>query len=150
MPLSPLGLIADDDSEHAHSPSSHDSPMKMDHSLSMDVVDSQTPLNGLSRTHDDSPMSFTLEISQRNGGLSQQFQPASSDISTPTANGIHHEHSQPIATSSSKLPRPVIVLQDEYSFGGIVNRETDIQALSWKEAFLKPDFKNVKILLAQC
>lgn len=67
-------------------------------------------------------------------------------------NGFHDHVVKPTPAGlpSFEAPKTVVVLKDEYSFGGIVNRETDLLALSWQENVLKSQLKTVCFSFSPC
>jgi len=64
---------------------------------------------------------------------------------TQMVNGVHEPPPIPATglLQSFEAPKAVIEVKDEYAFGGIVNRETDIQVLAWQENILKSHLKSV-------
>jgi hypothetical protein len=136
------------------SPSSHDSPQKLN-SHSMDtIVDVEslsmppTRPNGYNLAREATP-------SFGNAGLVTGEVPRSPFVIIPLVdaptslplNGFHENvetnHIKPKALQSIEVVPEVAPRVDEFSFGGVVNRETDLQTLIWQESILKPHLKSV-------
>ena len=132
------------------SPSSLDSPQKLNLAHSFDF-EPAVRLNGHEGTREATPAISSSSVTRASSEPQSQAisAPAIDAISTLPLNGIHHDkplsslNHLPLQSVETATPTAV-VLKDEYTFGGIVNRETDLQAIMWQETVLKPHLKQRK------
>ena len=131
------------------SPSSLDSPQKLNLAHSFDF-EPAVRLNGHEGTREATPAISSSSVTRASSEPQSQAvsAPAIDAVSILPLNGIHHD--KPLSSlnhlplQSIETATTAVVLKDEYSFGGIVNRETDLQAIMWQETVLKPHLKQRK------